>query len=741
MISPLPKLLLILCLGAAPLASAQDLDAGVDAGVPEAPLDAGAPAPIPDIIYDSAFLGNELEFSDLDLASLLEVPVVSSTKTKQRGAATPAVVTVISGEEIRNHGYGSIAEALRNVPGLYDVYDLVTHNVGVRGVSGGARASGNVIKLMIDGLPVDFRPTTGNFFGEELIPLELVDRVEIIRGPASALYGANAFLGVVNVITRHGRELSGLRLVGQGRTVRNLPGGGGGLVLGGGEGDLELIAGVNAGYTDRSGLTPPASSPALREATSPLPGRGASRNDISRSRTGFARLSYGNADRGKVSALAAVQNLDSAAEFQDFGPLSHGSRVSLLNQNYRLSYDKNLSETLSFQISGHYFTGAPTELDKRDLARGDYVLLPRVRAEGGGAALEARYQASSWLSFTVGADYVMERHSLQTFDKKLTAEVRSPEGTVLREAGTIIPGEESGRVEYFKNAAGLAQAIITLDTAWTATAGVRLDSHNIYGVRPSARAAFVYAPPEKALSLKLLYGSSFKAPSAEQLYTYPGYVFDLQGVPTLRSQQAHTFEAAAVYGFGEVGEIAINAFLMHVIDRVEFVRRAIYFQAQNLDPEWILGGEVDTRLKLAKPLTLRVRAGVARTVARIKVRPVAGVVEVDNSLYPLLQLSGSLEHKLPWAGLVASAEINLVTDRGTSQSNALAFGKSYTVPAYVVGALALSLPARELWVGRETRMSLRLSNVLNQQIVEPGFGGVDIPAQGFTGLFTVVQSF
>jgi len=94
-------------------------------------------------------------FTELDvelkrIGSSLTDEVVSSTKTRQRAPKAPAVISIVTREEIQSHGYGSVAEALRSVPGLYDVYDLVSHNIGVRGINGGARAGGNILKLMID---------------------------------------------------------------------------------------------------------------------------------------------------------------------------------------------------------------------------------------------------------------------------------------------------------------------------------------------------------------------------------------------------------------------------------------------------------------------------------------------------------------------------------------------------------------------------------------------------------------
>src|SRR3954452_21257045 len=64
---------------------------------------------------------------------------------------------------------------------------------------------------MIDGRSVAYRSTSGNWLGVELVPLESVQQIEIIRGPASALYGADAFLGVVNIITVRPDAMSALR--------------------------------------------------------------------------------------------------------------------------------------------------------------------------------------------------------------------------------------------------------------------------------------------------------------------------------------------------------------------------------------------------------------------------------------------------------------------------------------------------------------------------------------------------
>src|SRR5439155_18626692 len=128
----------------------------------------------------------------------------------------------------------------------------------------------------------------------------------------------------------------------------------------------------------------------------------------------------------------------------------------------------------------------------------------------------------------------------------------------------------------FQNGGAFLQALTTLGESFSAVAGVRVDYHNIYGINPSFRAGLVYAPPSRPLSVKLLYGSSFKAPSAEQLYTRPTASGDLLGNPQLKAQTAHTLELAAGWGFASVGELVVNVFATDVIGRVEFVPNGLF---------------------------------------------------------------------------------------------------------------------------------------------------------------------
>jgi iron complex outermembrane receptor protein len=701
-----------------------------DAGEPlllEADADAGAPAAVP--------AQRGLDVADLDLDSLLNQTVVSSTKSAVRGAEAPAVITIVTAEEIAARGYTSLADVLKGVPGLYDVYDGVTHNIGVRGINGGARASGNVLAVMIDGHRVDFRPTTGNFFGEELIPLEVVERVEIIRGPASALYGANAYLGVINVITRTGLGYGGVRVSASGLLVRDHPGFGVGLSVGGGDERADFLVAASGWYLDRSGLTLPSSSPVLsRPSGAELDGK-PSASDTARPKSLFARAGVALGP-GRLSFFASVQNLDAAGEFQDFAPLSHGTRINLLNQNYWLQYEVSPTDRFSLKASVSYLNAGPADGEHLSIGRTDYDLLRRVGVNGVGGEIEGRYQLSARRSFTAGIDATGEDHLLQTFDQHQLTPVTTPEGVVLKSPGTITEGEGHGARKTFLNFGAFAQAVWGLFDAWSLVGGARVDVHNIYGPNPSFRAGVVYAPAAGNLSVKVLYGSSFKAPSAEQLYTQPMKLLDIRGNADLRAQTAHTFEVSFTRALSSYGELSVNAFVLGAIGRVEYVQRGLYLEAENLIDAWVVGGELEARVLATSSTTVRLSTSVARTVSQ---RVAAGSDQPLNALFPWLQGQAAVDQALPVLGLKVSLQLFAVGPRAASQSNALLNGSNYELGPYLAGAAAISLPQARLLGDRITHVSLRVSNAFTSYRTEAGSGGIDLPAQGVTGTLTITQ--
>jgi iron complex outermembrane receptor protein len=121
-------------------------------------------------------------------------------------------VTVITADEIQKYGYGTLAEILESVRGFYVTFDRENNFVGVRGFGRLGDWNSRILVL------VDGHRTNDNVFGDAFIgsefgvDVDLIERVEIIRGPSSSLYGADAFLAVINIITRKPSQMKGAEL-------------------------------------------------------------------------------------------------------------------------------------------------------------------------------------------------------------------------------------------------------------------------------------------------------------------------------------------------------------------------------------------------------------------------------------------------------------------------------------------------------------------------------------------------
>jgi outer membrane receptor for ferrienterochelin and colicins len=155
------------------------------------------------------------EDSPTDLQNLLsETVVVGASKSAEKGSTAPAVTTTLTAEDMRRYGIRTIDEAIDFLSlGAMTSNPLRSPEVGSRGVLV-TNDQGNHFLLLIDGHAVNEALFGAARFGRGAgIPLEIVDRIEVILGPGSVLYGSSAMLGVINVVTKQARDFSGTRLV------------------------------------------------------------------------------------------------------------------------------------------------------------------------------------------------------------------------------------------------------------------------------------------------------------------------------------------------------------------------------------------------------------------------------------------------------------------------------------------------------------------------------------------------
>ncbi len=155
----------------------------------------------------TALPASAAQLADLPLEELMRIEVVSASRKTQRLADVAASMHVITSDDIRSSGVRSLPEALRLVPGM-DVAQLSASRWGVstRGFTG---RYANKLLVLVDGRSVYSPMFSGVLWEAERVPLDNIERIEVLHGPAGSIWGSNAVNGVINIITKPAGETQG----------------------------------------------------------------------------------------------------------------------------------------------------------------------------------------------------------------------------------------------------------------------------------------------------------------------------------------------------------------------------------------------------------------------------------------------------------------------------------------------------------------------------------------------------
>jgi len=149
----------------------------------------------------------ERDLGSLSIEDLINVKVTSVAKKEQTLLESPAAIFVITQEDIRRSGMTSVPELLRMVPGINVAQ--VDGNVWAISARGFNSQFANKLLVLIDGRSVYSPLFSGVYWEVQDLLLEDIDRIEVIRGPGAAVWGANAVNGVINILTKHAAETKG----------------------------------------------------------------------------------------------------------------------------------------------------------------------------------------------------------------------------------------------------------------------------------------------------------------------------------------------------------------------------------------------------------------------------------------------------------------------------------------------------------------------------------------------------
>lgn len=144
---------------------------------------------------------DDRDLTDLSLEELLTIEVTSVAKKRQRVEDSAAAVFVISSEDIRRSGATRITDLFRMVPGM-QVGENDSNSVAVSARGFNERFASKLL-ILVDGRAIYRSVLSGVFWDQVLVPLQEIERIEVVRGPGATLWGANAVNGVINIITKH----------------------------------------------------------------------------------------------------------------------------------------------------------------------------------------------------------------------------------------------------------------------------------------------------------------------------------------------------------------------------------------------------------------------------------------------------------------------------------------------------------------------------------------------------------
>lgn len=423
-------------------------------------------------------LGQDRATGALD--SLLNVPISSAGKHLQTVRDAPASVSIITSDEIARFGWTSLDQLLNSVRGFYSSYDRNYTYLGVRGF-GRPTDYNNRLLLLINGHTINEGIWGSTAAGPDLsIDLRSLERVEIVRGPGSALYGNSAVFAVVNLITRSGGAIDGARVYG---TVGSY-GYREGSVIAGHEfaSGLELAFHALAGNTDGQTLHYP--ELAFDSATG-----GTIRNlDWEKRRGALLTLAH---PRLGLRLQARFTRREKGIPTASFDQIPGDTRARTQDQTafVELGWEGDLSPAVHVQTrlygDGYWYQG--------DYAYAD-LFAEGVDAKILGGEASARWDLGSRQRITVGGEYRDVFRAVYRYP-------RSDPSIYLSNP--------------YQVAAGYLQDELDLTEWLTLVGGLRYDHNSRSGGHLSPRVAAVLHP-DRATSVKLLYGEAFRAPSVAE---------------------------------------------------------------------------------------------------------------------------------------------------------------------------------------------------------------------------------
>ncbi len=627
------------------------------ATVVSARADDPAPDPSPDL-------------TGLSIDQLLAIDVVyGASKYEQKVNRAPSSISIVTADQIRAFGYQTLADILASVQGFYSTSDRDYSYIGVRGFQRPGDYNLRILLLM-DGHRINDNTYASALMGtESILNVDDIDRVEVIRGPSSSIYGTGAFFGVVNVVTRSGRDLRGFELSGGGGSYdskgarvaygKDLANGG------------EIFLSGSAYHSGGQNLF-------YKEFDNPATNNGLA---VNCDEDGFYKF-LAKASFGPLTVEAAHSTRDKGIPtapyltvFDDprnrttdrrtFLDLKYapqfGPRTNLLG---RLYYDQ-------YYYQGKYLYGPPLDPPPENL----YV--ERAYAYTYGTEVQLTSRPSQNNTLVAGGEF--RDHTRQDY--------YAFDATGLYGVYSDLRRTSTDWALYIQDEYAPAKRLLL-------NLGVRYDEAPAFGGSANPRFALIYAPNEPT-TLKFLAGGAFRTPSVYELY------YGAAANPDLKPEQITTYEVVLERSLGTATRLSGSVFRNTIDDLISFDTATSLFQnIQRVDSD---GVELETETRWKGGWALRADYALEEVTDRADHNRLTDSPRHLAKLHLLMPLAGEK--------LSAGAELQYTSDRLTLAGSEIG-GFTVVNLSFLSGNLA---PGLDLSAG--------VYNLLDKQYVDPGSRG------------------
>jgi iron complex outermembrane receptor protein len=477
-----------------------------------------------------------------ETALFQDIPsVYSASKYEQKVTKAPASISIVTGDEIKKWGYRTFGDILASLKGFYNSNDRNFGYAGARGF--GVPGDYNThLLLLIDGHR--FNDTIYEAFDTSAgfpVDIDVIERVEVVRGPSSSIYGSSAFFGVINIITKRGRDLNGANVsasYGSNDMYKTSASFGGRYKNG-------LEASLSATFYNSQGFNklyyPAFDAPETNNGWSVG-------NDAEQAKKLLARAAFGDF---ALEALYIKRHKD----------IPTGSYETLFNDPnantdsestfLELKYDHTFDNQLTLQSRLSYNNSRFREY------------YPYADNTGAGFFINQDLSDGQWWRAEFEASKVLWQNHHLTLGGQYQDNFRQFQTNFDTETNLV---SDTGTYQW----ATFLQDDYSITDALTLNAGVRLDYYSIFGASVNPRLGLIYAPWQNS-TLKLLYGTAFRAPNQYELNYVVGNGFIAFTPPNLQPEKLETLELILEYYFTSQLRAEFNLFHTHIRDIIALV--------------------------------------------------------------------------------------------------------------------------------------------------------------------------